>query len=255
MKQYKELVNQVISNGQHRKDRTSVGTLSIFGYTTRYNLQEGFPLLTTKKVNFSAVVKELLWFISGSTNTKDLGCGIWDEWADENGDLGPIYGKQWRDFGGVDQLKNVIEGIKKDPYSRRHIVTAWNPAEIDQMALPPCHVFFQFYVTSDGELDCLMYQRSADIALGVPFNIASYSLLTMMVAQECALKPGVFVHMIGDAHVYKDHVSNLRVQLDRETRMLPTVEIADKPFFDLKVEDFKLIGYNPHPAIKFEVAV
>lgn len=255
MKQYIDLVNRIFTFGQLREDRTGTGTVSIFGYTTRYDLQEGFPLLTTKNVNFHAVVKELLWFISGSTNTKDLGCNIWDEWADENGDLGPIYGKQWRDFAGIDQLKNVIEGIKKDPYSRRHIVTAWNPADVTKMALPPCHMFFQFYVTDDGYLDCQMYQRSADIALGVPFNIASYSLLTMMIAKECNLKPGCFIHTLGDAHIYENHTLSLLKQIERYPLELPTVEIANKPFFDLKVEDFKLIGYNPHPAIKFKVAV
>ena len=255
MKQYKDLINEVMIWDRTRGDRTGTGVISIFGHQSRYDLQSGFPLVTTKKVNFDAVVKELLWFISGSTNTKDLGCGIWDAWADENGDVGPIYGKQWRDFGGIDQLKNVIEEIKRNPFSRRHIVTAWNPAEVDQMKLPPCHMFFQFYVTCDGSLDCQMYQRSADIALGVPFNIASYSLLTMMIAKECALKPGVFIHTIGDAHIYKGHEIGLLAQMERPTVQLPTVEIADKPFFELKFEDFKLLNYEPHPAIKFKVAV
>jgi len=262
MHQYLSLVREVLENGEKKEDRTGTGTLSIFGMQRKYDLREGFPLLTTKKVGFDAVLYELLWFLRGSTNINDdltQHTGIWNAWADENGELGPVYGKQWRDWEAkdgrhIDQIQNVIDLIKKDPNSRRLIVNAWNVGEIDKMALPPCHMFFQFYVVN-GRLDCQLYQRSADIALGVPFNIASYALLMMMVAQECGLTPGIFTHTMGDAHIYSNHVEGMEEQLTRTPKKLPSVEIAKKPFWDLKFEDFKLVGYEHDPFIKFKVAV
>jgi len=253
MKQYIDLVNEVISNGRHKSTRSG-DVLAIFGHQSVYDLRYGFPLLTTKKVNFKAVVRELIWFIRGETNTATLGCGIWDAWADSDGNLGPIYGKQWRDFGGVDQLVEVIRDIKLQPDSRRHIVSAWNPPELDEMALPPCHAFFQFYVV-DGYLDCQLYQRSADIAVGVPFNIASYALLLMMVANECRLQPRKFIHTLGDAHIYNNHFPALIKQIKREPRLLPRVFIDDVPFFEIKEKDIHLLWYNPCPSVKFGVSV
>jgi len=276
MKQYHELVQRILEQGERREDRTGTGTLSIFGAQTRYDLRDGFPLLTTKKVLFSGVVRELLWFLRGSTNTHDeltQHTPIWDAWADEAGELGPIYGHQWRSWGGrfvqhagdklvvseragrgIDQFAQAIELIKRDPTSRRIIVSAWNVADIPHMALPPCHALFQFYVNR-GRLDLQLYQRSADIALGVPFNIASYALLLMLVAKECALTPGVFIHTLGDAHIYLNHVEGLRLQLAREPYALPRVELADKPLADMRFEDIRLLDYQHHPFIRFEVAV
>jgi thymidylate synthase len=269
MKQYKELVHNILNEGQTRDDRTGTGTRSIFGTQTRYNLQDGFPILTTKKVNFKAVVAELLWFLSGSTNIKDLDAKIWDEWADDNGDLGPIYGHQWRNWGGNtntnvgwrghDQIAEAIDTIKTNPMSRRIIVSAWNPTDIPDMALPPCHLMFQFYVRKEplGDyLDCQMYQRSADVALGVPFNIASYALLTRLIASECRLLPGELVHTIGDAHAYMNHVTGLLEQMERKPRPLPFVGIPfGKPVNEITPDDIELTGYDPHPPIKFEVSV
>lgn len=262
MHQYLSLVREVLEKGEKKEDRTGTGTLSIFGMQRKYDLREGFPLLTTKKVLFDAVLWELLWFLRGSTNINDdlkEHTGIWNAWADENGELGPVYGKQWRDWETkdgrhIDQIQNAIDLIKKDPNSRRIIVNAWNVGEIDKMALPPCHMFFQFYVVN-GRLDCQLYQRSADIALGVPFNIASYAALMMMVAQECGLTPGIFTHTMGDAHIYSNHVEGLEEQLKRTPKKLPTLEIAKKPFWDLKFEDFKLHDYVHDEFIKFKVAV
>jgi thymidylate synthase len=266
MHQYLSLVREVLENGEKKEDRTGTGTLSIFGIQRKYDLREGFPLLTTKKVLFDAVLYELLWFLRGSTNINDdlkQHTGIWNAWADENGELGPVYGKQWRRWNAVngrgesveiDQIKNVIEQIKTNPNSRRLIVNAWNVGEIDQMALPPCHMFFQFYVVN-GRLDCQLYQRSADIALGVPFNIASYAALMMMIAQECNLTPGIFTHTMGDAHIYLNHVEGLQEQLKRTPKPLPRLEIAKKPFWELKFEDFKLHDYVHDEFIKFKVAV
>ena len=263
MRQYLNLAEEVFTRGHLREDRTGVGTLSLFGTQHRYRLDNGvLPLVTTKKVNFKAVVAELLWFLSGSTNINDLDSKIWNEWADKKGELGPIYGFQWRHWGasstgylGIDQISNVIESIKDNPYSRRHIVSAWNVEDLPVMALPPCHLLFQFYVRDDRFLDCQLYQRSADIALGVPFNIASYSLLTHIIAQQVGLEAGEFIHTIGDAHIYLNHQDGIQKQLMREPRGCPTVEIADKPIFELTAEDIKLSGYNPHPSIKFEIAV
>lgn len=271
MEQYHKLIEQILAEGESREDRTGTGTLSLFGMQAKYDLRNGFPLLTTKKVLFSAVVRELLWFLKGSTNINDdltQHTPIWDAWADEKGELGPIYGYQWRNWPKykkvegsdlysrehVDQIQVLLDTIKKDPNSRRLIVNAWNVADLDQMALPPCHLLFQFYVIN-GRLDCQLYQRSADMALGVPFNIASYCLLMMMVAQECNLTAGVFTHTIGDAHIYLNHVEGLKKQLQREMRPLPHVEIARKPFFELAFDDFKLVNYDPHPFIKFPVSV
>ena len=259
MKQYLELVQRVLETGETRGDRTGTGTIGVFGAQVRYDLREGFPLLTTKKVLFSAVVRELLWFLKGSTNiNEDLTqhTPIWDAWADDNGDLGPIYGYQWRNWGGtgIDQIQNAIDMIKNNPESRRIIVNAWNVADVPKMALPPCHTMFQFYVCN-GRLDCQLYQRSADIALGVPFNIASYALLLMMVAQECDLEPGVFVHTMGDAHIYSNHVEGLREQLTREPKPRPNVEIAKKPIDELQFEDIVLKNYEHHPFIRFKIAV
>lgn len=264
MKQYLDLLQYVLDHGTEREDRTGTGTVGVFGYQMRFDLNEGFPCLTTKKLHLRSIIHELLWFLRGDTNIKylkDNGVSIWDEWANENGDLGPVYGSQWRSWpdgkgGTIDQIANVVHEIKSNPYSRRLMVTAWNPAEIQDMALPPCHCLFQFYV-SDGRLSCQLYQRSADIFLGVPFNIASYALLTMMMAQVCGLKPGVFVHTLGDAHIYKNHLDQVHLQLTREPRQLPTMcinpEVRD--IFGFHYEDFKLEGYNPHPHIKGEVSV
>lgn len=264
MKQYHDLMSHVLEHGTKKEDRTGTGTLSVFGYQARYNLEEGFPLVTTKKLHLKSIIHELLWFLKGESNIqylKENGVSIWDEWADEEGNLGPVYGVQWRSWRGangetIDQIANVIEQIKKNPDSRRLIVSAWNVADIENMALPPCHAFFQFYV-ANGRLSCQLYQRSADIFLGVPFNIASYALLTMMVAQVTGLKPGDFVHTMGDAHLYLNHVDQARLQLSRDCRKLPTMQINPdvKSIFDFKFEDFKLEGYDPHPHIKAVVAV
>lgn len=264
MKQYLDLMRHVLENGTQKHDRTGTGTLSVFGYQMRFDLSEGFPMVTTKKLHLKSIIHELIWFLSGDTNIrylKENGVRIWDEWADENGDLGPVYGSQWRswptpDGKHIDQITNIIHQIKNNPDSRRIIVSAWNVAEIENMALPPCHSFFQFYV-ADGKLSCQLYQRSADIFLGVPFNIASYALLTMMVAQVCDLKPGDFVHTLGDAHLYNNHLEQTRLQLSRDPRLLPTMKInpAVKDIFGFKFEDFTLENYDPHPHIKAEVAV
>ena len=259
MRQYLELVEHILNHGEERADRTGTGTLSVFGTQTRYDIRQGFPLLTTKKVLFSAIVRELLWFLRGSTNINDdltEHTSIWDAWADENGDLGPIYGYQWRNWGGtgIDQIQRAIDLIKTQPDSRRIIVSAWNVGDLEKMALPPCHSFFQFYVV-DGRLDCQLYQRSGDVALGVPFNIASYALLTMMIAQECNLTPGFFVHTIGDAHIYRNHLEGLQEQLQREPLTRPTVQIANKSLWELGYEDIDLVGYEHHPFIRFKVAI
>ncbi len=264
MKQYHDLMKYVLEHGTKKTDRTGTGTQSVFGHQSRYNLQDGFPLLTTKKLHTKSIIHELLWFLKGDANTKYLkenGVTIWDEWADADGNLGPVYGVQWRswptaDGRHIDQTTNVIEMIKKNPDSRRLIVSAWNVAEIDKMKLPPCHAFFQFYV-ADGKLSCQLYQRSADIFLGVPFNIASYALLTMMVAQVCNLQAGDFVHTLGDAHLYSNHIEQTNLQLSRELRKLPTMKInpAVKNIFAFKFEDFALENYDPHPHIKAAVAV
>lgn len=264
MKQYLDLLKHIRDNGVVKQDRTGIGTKSIFGYQMRFDLQQGFPLLTTKKVHLKSIIYELLWFISGDTNIKYLkehGVSIWDEWADTNGDLGPVYGHQWRswptpDGKSIDQLANVIDTIKNNPDSRRILVSAWNPGEVDKMALPPCHCLFQFYV-AEGKLSCQLYQRSADTFLGVPFNIASYSLLTMMIAQVCGLQPGEFIHTTGDTHLYLNHIGQVDLQLSREPRVLPKMiinpEVTD--LFSFKYEDFRLEGYEPWPTIKAPVAV
>ncbi len=293
MKQYLELCKTILDKGTYKDDRTGTGTFSIFGYQTRYNLEDGFPLVTTKKVFLRGIIHELLWFISGDTNIKylvDNNVHIWDDWAykayslsedfkgesmtefadkikglDKDdpfvkkwGELGPVYGRQWRNFNeqGVDQLENLIQQIKTNPNSRRLIISAWNPCEVDKMALPPCHSFMQFYVLN-GKLSCQLYQRSADVFLGVPFNIASYSLFTMMIAQVCGLKPGEFVHTMGDAHIYSNHVEQIKLQLSREPKKLPTMKINPnvKSIYDFKIDDFELEGYEPWPRIKGEVAV
>ena len=264
MKQYLDLLREIRDNGVTKTDRTGVGTKSIFGHQMRFNLQDGFPLLTTKKVFLKGIIYELLWFLKGDTNIKfltDNNVHIWDEWADENGDLGYVYGKQWRswettDGRVIDQISQVVDLIKNHPDSRRILVTAWNPAEIDKMALPPCHCLFQFYV-ADGKLSCQLYQRSADTFLGVPFNIASYALLTMMLAQVCGLEPGEFIHTTGDTHIYLNHLEQVNEQLSREPRPLPKMIINPdvKSIFDFKYEDFQLEGYDPYPAIKAPVAV
>ena len=264
MKQYIDLVKHVLEHGNKKEDRTGTGTVSVFGYQMRFNLAEGFPLLTTKKVHLKSIIHELLWFLQGSTNIaylKENGVRIWDEWADENGNLGPVYGYQWRnwpkpDGTHIDQIAQVVNSIKNNPDSRRLIVSAWNVADVDQMKLPPCHAFFQFYV-ADGKLSCQLYQRSADVFLGVPFNIASYALLTMMVAQVCGLKLGEFVHTLGDAHIYSNHFEQMHEQLKRDPRPLPTMHINPdvKDIFSFKFEDFTLEGYDPHPPIKGQVAV
>ena len=290
MKCYLDLCKHILDNGTIKKDRTGTGTISLFGYQMRCDLSEGFPLLTTKKVFMKAVLAELLWFVSGSTNIQPLvkqNVRIWNEWpyvaftksedyngetieefvervktddefALKYGELGPVYGHQWRDFFGVDQLLNLERDLKENPFSRRHIICAWNPAQIDQMALPPCHAFVQFYVSGDGKkLSCQLYQRSADVFLGVPFNIASYSLFTMMIAQVCGFELGEFVHTIGDAHIYLNHVDQIKLQLSREVRSLPKMKINPnvKSIFDFKYEDFEVTDYNPHKSIKGEVAV
>lgn len=289
MKQYLELCENVLKNGMKKEDRTGTGTISYFGCQTRYDLSEGFPLLTTKKMHLKSIIHELLWFISGETNIKylcDNKVRIWDDWPFEKyknsddyqgetvkefaqkireseefaqkwGDLGPVYGKQWRDFFGVDQITRVIEDLKKNPYSRRHIVSAWNPAKVDEMALPPCHAFFQFYVSGDNKLSCQLYQRSADIFLGVPFNIASYSLLLMMVAQVTGYELGEFVHTLGDAHIYSNHLDQVNTQLSREPLALPKMKINPnvKSIFDFKYEDFELVDYECHARIKAPIAV
>ena len=264
MKQYLQLLSYVLENGITREDRTGTGTKSVFGYQARYNLKEGFPLLTTKKCHLRSIIIELLWFLKGDTNIKylhDNKVSIWDEWADENGNLGPVYGKQWRHWEApdgriIDQISNVIEQIKKNPNSRRLIVCAWNPADVDKMALPPCHTLFQFYVVNN-KLSCQLYQRSADIFLGVPFNIASYSLLTMMIAQVCGLEVGDFIHTIGDAHLYLNHIEQAKLQLSRTPYPLPTMKINKdiKNIFDFKYEDFELQNYQCHPTIKAPIAV
>jgi len=264
MEQYLDLMRHVKAHGQKKEDRTGTGTLSVFGYQMRFDISESFPAITTKKLHFKSIIHELLWFLSGETNIKylkDHGVTIWDEWADENGNLGPVYGAQWRywetaDGRTIDQIKNVIELIKTDPDSRRLIVSAWNVGELDKMALMPCHSFFQFYV-ANGQLSCQLYQRSADIFLGVPFNIASYSLLTMMIAQVTGLRPGEFVHTFGDAHLYLNHMEQVDEQLSRKPLPLPVMKINPevKSIFDFKYEDFELIGYESHPAIKAPIAV
>jgi thymidylate synthase len=264
MRQYQELLRLVLETGHERADRTGTGTLSVFGAQARFDLRETFPLLTTKKLHLKSIIYELLWFLRGDTNVRYLnehGVTIWDEWADERGDLGRVYGAQWRDWRGpdhehIDQLERVIEQIKRTPDSRRLMVTAWNPAEVDAMALPPCHALFQFLV-HDGALSCQLYQRSADLFLGVPFNIASYALLTRMIAQVCGLTSGEFIHTFGDLHLYRNHLEQAREQLAREPRPLPRMELnrAVKNIGDFRFEDFTLIGYDPHPAIKAPIAV
>ena len=259
MEQYHDFLRHILKNGESKEDRTGTGTISTFGYQMRFDLNQGFPLITTKKVHWPSVVHELLWFIKGETNIKYLQenkVRIWNEWADEQGELGPVYGKQWRDFGGVDQLAEVIESIKNNPNSRRHIVSAWNVPVLDQMALPPCHLLFQFYV-NNGKLSLQLYQRSGDAFLGVPFNIASYSLLLMMVAQVTGLVPHEFVHTIGDAHIYMDHMEQVQTQLERFPFLPPTVELNSQitNLFDFKYEDIILKNYTHHPAIKGKVSV
>src|SRR4051812_14127916 len=264
MRQYHDLLRLVLENGRTRTDRTGVGTISVFGAQARFDLRENFPLLTTKKLHLKSIIYELLWFLRGETNIRYLnenGVTIWNEWANEDGDLGRVYGAQWRDWRGenglrVDQIDKVIAQIQKTPDSRRLIVSAWNPAEIDKMALPPCHVLFQFYVR-DGELSCQLYQRSADLFLGVPFNIASYALLTLMMAQVTGLKPGDFVHTFGDLHLYKNHLDQAGEQLARDSRPLPTMRLnpAIRNIHDFTFEDFELLNYNPHPSIKAPIAV
>lgn len=275
MKQYLDLLQHILDNGFQKGDRTGTGTISVFGYQMRFRLEDGFPLLTTKKVHLRSIIHELLWLINGDTNIKylhDNKVSIWDEWADNNGDLGPIYGAQWRNWNneGIDQIADVVNSIKNNPNSRRHIVTAWNPSVLPdekskdfaknvadgKAALPPCHAFFQFYV-ADNKLSCQLYQRSADVFLGVPFNIASYSLLTMMIAQVCGLGLGDFVHTFGDVHIYNNHIEQVKLQLSREPRALPTMRINPdvKCIFDFKYEDFKLENYNPHEAIKADVSI
>ncbi len=264
MKAYLDQIRHVLEHGEKREDRTGTGTISVFGMQTRYDMREGFPLLTTKKVLFKAVVYELLWFLRGETNiNKGLTefTPIWDAWASEEGELGPIYGHQWRNWGGeigdgkgIDQIQNAIDTIKNNPNSRRIIVNAWNVAQIEDMALPPCHTMFQFYVAGN-RLDCQLYQRSADLALGVPFNIASYALLTQMIAHECKLVPGFFIHTMGDAHIYQNHVEGLQTQLERTPKKLPTLKLKDKPFHEMQYEDIELVGYEHDKFIKFAVAV
>ena len=271
MKQYHDLLRHVMENGTVKSDRTGTGTKSVFGYQMRFDLSDGFPVVTTKKLHLRSIIHELLWFLKGDSNIKYLkenGVSIWDEWADENGDLGPVYGVQWRswptaDGRHIDQIERLIDGIKNNPDSRRHIVSAWNVAEVENMALPPCHTMFQFYVAPStgsgqaGKLSCQLYQRSADIFLGVPFNIASYALLTMMIAQVCDLEPGEFVHTFGDAHIYSNHFEQVELQLSRDFRPLPEMKINPDitDIFDFKYEDFELVNYNPHPGIKAPIAV
>jgi len=264
MRQYLDLMQHILDEGTNKADRTGTGTLSVFGAQLRFDLQQGFPLLTTKKVHLKSIIHELLWFLKGDTNIaylKEHGVTIWDEWADEQGELGPVYGHQWRSWPAadgrhIDQISKVLEEIRRNPDSRRLIVSAWNVADIDRMALAPCHAFFQFYV-AEGRLSCQLYQRSADFFLGVPFNIASYALLTMMVAQVCGLKPGDFVHTFGDCHLYLNHLDQAREQLSRQPKMLPRMVINPDvtSLFDFRYDDFSLVGYDPHPAIKAPVAV
>jgi len=264
MRQYLDLMRHALDHGVRKTDRTGTGTLSVFGHQMRFDLEDGFPLVTTKKLHLRSIIHELIWFLSGDTNIRYLkanGVSIWDEWADENGDLGPVYGAQWRSWPGehgeaIDQIRQVVEGIRSNPDSRRLIVSAWNPAVVDQQALPPCHCLFQFYV-ANGRLSCQLYQRSADIFLGVPFNIASYALLTMMMAQVTGLRPGEFVHTLGDAHLYLNHLDQAREQLSRDPRPLPTMKINPEvgSIFDFVYEDFAVEGYDPHPHIKAAVAV
>lgn len=271
MRQYLELVKFILEHGEKKEDRTGTGTLSVFGYQSRYDLRDGFPIVTTKKILFDAVVRELLWFLKGSTNINDglkQHTPIWNAWADPNGELGPIYGYQWRKWEKftwdettktyrkthIDQIQTAIDTIKRNPDSRRIIVNAWNVADLDRMALPPCHAFFQFYVVN-GRLDCQLYQRSADVALGVPFNISSYALLLAMIAQECNLTPGIFIHTLGDAHIYLNHVEGLKTQLNRTPKMLPQLKIVKKPVFELTFEDVKLFNYQHDEFIKFPIAV
>ncbi len=264
MKQYQDLLQTILDKGVDKTDRTGTGTRSIFGYQMRFDLSKGFPLVTTKKIHLKSVIIELLWFLSGDTNIrflKENNVRIWDEWADENGDLGPVYGHQWRSWpdkngGTIDQISNLIHQIKTNPDSRRLIVSAWNVCDVEEMALPPCHTMFQFYV-ANGKLSCQLYQRSADTFLGVPFNIASYALLTMMIAQVCDLEPGEFIHTFGDAHIYSNHMDQVKLQLSREPRPLPTMKLNPeiKNIFDFKYEDFELLNYDPHPHIKGKVAV
>ena len=264
MRQYLDLLNHVLTRGAHKSDRTGTGTRSVFGYQMRFDLAEGFPLVTTKKVHVRSIIHELLWFLRGETNIQyltDNGVSIWNEWADADGELGPVYGKQWRswatpDGGSIDQMQGIIEQIKRNPDSRRLIVSAWNVADVARMALPPCHLLFQFYV-AEGRLSCQLYQRSADIFLGVPFNIASYALLTLMVAQATDLQPGEFIHTLGDAHLYDNHLEQAQLQLSREPRPLPTMRLnpAVKDLFAFRFEDFELLNYDPHPHIKASVAV
>ncbi|MGL5633120.1 MAG: thymidylate synthase [Azovibrio sp.] len=267
MQQYLDLMRHVLENGQEKSDRTGTGTRSVFGWQMRFDLAQGFPVLTTKKLHLKSIIHELLWFLKGDTNIaylKENGVSIWNEWADEQGNLGPVYGHQWRHWPSreddprpeIDQIVQLIEGLKHNPDSRRHLVTAWNPSDVDHMALPPCHCLFQFYV-ADNTLSCQLYQRSADIFLGVPFNIASYALLTLMVAQVCGYKPGTFVHTLGDAHLYSNHFEQARLQLSRETRPLPRMWINPRvqDIFAFCYEDFRLEGYDPHPHISAPVAI
>src|SRR5580700_8517797 len=264
MRQYLDLMERVLADGAEKHDRTGTGTRSVFGHQMRFDLAAGFPLVTTKKLHLKSIVYELLWFLAGDTNVKylnDHGVSIWNEWADERGELGPVYGRQWRswparDGGAIDQIANVVEAIRRNPDSRRLVVSAWNPADVDKMALPPCHCLFQFYV-AEGRLSCQLYQRSADVFIGVPFNIASYALLTLMVAQVTELEPGEFVHTFGDAHLYLNHLDQARLQLTRTPRRLPTMRLnpAVKDLFQFHFEDFALRGYDPHPHIKAKVAV
>jgi thymidylate synthase len=264
MQQYLDLLNHVLQTGIRKSDRTGTGTISVFGYQMRFNLQEGFPLLTTKKLHFKSIAYELLWFLRGDTNIKfltDHGITIWNEWADEYGNLGPVYGYQWRSWPAangkhIDQISQVVDSLRNNPDSRRHIVSAWNVGEIDKMALPPCHILFQFYVAG-GKLSCQLYQRSADIFLGVPFNIASYSLLTCMMAQVTGLQPGEFIHTLGDAHLYLNHIEQAKLQLTRTPRKLPTLRLNPdvKDIFSFRYEDFIIEGYDPHPHIKADISV
>ncbi len=264
MRQYHDLMRHILENGVEKSDRTGTGTKSVFGYQMRFDLSDGFPVVTTKKLHLRSIIHELLWFLNGDTNIKylkDNGVRIWDEWADENGDLGPVYGYQWRHWpdgkgGEIDQIKKLVENIKNNPDSRRHLISAWNVADVDHMALPPCHTMFQFYV-AEGKLSCQLYQRSADVFLGVPFNIASYALLVLMIAQVCDLEPGEFVHTFGDAHLYSNHMEQAELQLSRDFRPLPTMKVNPevKDLFSFKYEDFELVGYDPHPHIKAAVAV
>jgi thymidylate synthase len=264
MRQYLDLMQRILADGVEKHDRTGTGTLSLFGHQMRFDLTEGFPLLTTKKLHLKSIIHELLWFLAGDTNVKylnDHGVTIWNEWADEHGELGPVYGRQWRswpvaDGGTIDQIANVVDAIRRNPDSRRLIVSAWNPADVDRMALPPCHCLFQFYVAG-GKLSCQLYQRSADVFLGVPFNIASYALLTLMVAQVAALQPGEFIHTFGDVHLYLNHLEQARIQLARAPRRLPTMRLdpAATDLFAFRYEDFSLDFYDPHPHIKAKVAV